>query len=73
MGYEERINFLNDTCEIIFFFFLFFFLFVGVCQESIPSTTAEKVKEAMLEGVELALGLPKNSLKRPFYSRVQLW
>ncbi|KAI3448714.1 hypothetical protein Pfo_005379 [Paulownia fortunei] len=44
-----------------------------VPQESIPSTTAEKVKEAMLEGVEIALGLQKNSLKRPFYSRVQLW
>ncbi|XP_051123644.1 uncharacterized protein LOC127246369 [Andrographis paniculata] len=44
-----------------------------VPQESIPSGTAEKVKEAMLEGVESALGLQKNSLKRPFYSRVQLW
>lgn len=27
----------------------------------------------MLEGVEAALGLPKDSLQRPFYSRVQLW
>ncbi|KAL3829865.1 hypothetical protein ACJIZ3_018667 [Penstemon smallii] len=44
-----------------------------VPQESIPSTTAEKVKEAMLEGVEIALGLQKGSLQRPFYSRVQLW
>ncbi|KAG8363767.1 hypothetical protein BUALT_Bualt19G0056600 [Buddleja alternifolia] len=44
-----------------------------VPQESIPSTTAEKVKEAMLEGVELALGLQKNTLKKPFYSRLQLW
>lgn len=44
-----------------------------VPQESIPSSTAEKVKEAMLEGVEIALGLPENSLKKPFYSRLQLW
>ncbi|KAL0375634.1 UNVERIFIED_CONTAM: hypothetical protein Scaly_0681000 [Sesamum calycinum] len=44
-----------------------------VPQESVPSTTAEKVKEAMLEGVEIALGLQKDSLKRPFYSRLQLW
>ncbi|KAL0413296.1 UNVERIFIED_CONTAM: hypothetical protein Sradi_1531300 [Sesamum radiatum] len=44
-----------------------------VPQESVPSATAEKVKEAMLEGVEIALGLQKDSLKRPFYSRLQLW
>ncbi|KAH6755114.1 oxidoreductase family protein [Perilla frutescens var. hirtella] len=44
-----------------------------VPQESIPSSTAEKVKESMLEGVEIALGLPENSLKKPFYSRLQLW
>ncbi|XP_047943617.1 renalase [Salvia hispanica] len=44
-----------------------------VPQESIPSSTAEKVKKAMLEGVQLALGLPENSLKSPFYSRLQLW
>ncbi|KAL8028761.1 hypothetical protein ABFX02_14G181700 [Erythranthe guttata] len=44
-----------------------------VPQESIPTTTAEKVKEAMFEGVEIALGLDKNSLKRPFYTRLQLW
>ncbi|XP_057798326.1 uncharacterized protein LOC131014383 [Salvia miltiorrhiza] len=44
-----------------------------VPQESIPSSTAEKVKKAMLEGVQLALGLPKNSLPNPFYSRLQLW
>ncbi|KAL8555107.1 hypothetical protein ACS0TY_003058 [Phlomoides rotata] len=44
-----------------------------VPQESIPSTTAEKVKVAMLEGVEIALGLPRNSLKSPFYTRLQLW
>ncbi|KAL6531410.1 hypothetical protein OROMI_027773 [Orobanche minor] len=44
-----------------------------VPQESVPSSTAEKVKQAMLEGVELALGLQKSSLKNPFYSRVQLW
>lgn len=42
-------------------------------QESIPAVTADKVKAAMLEGVESALGLSKGSLKRPFYSRVQLW
>ncbi|XP_073271291.1 uncharacterized protein [Primulina huaijiensis] len=44
-----------------------------VPQESIPSATAEKVKELMLEGLENALGLQKSSLKRPFYSRLQLW
>ncbi|KAF7137341.1 hypothetical protein RHSIM_Rhsim07G0074600 [Rhododendron simsii] len=44
-----------------------------VPQESIPAVTADKVKAAMLEGVESALGLSKGSLKRPFYSRVQLW
>ncbi|EPS57312.1 hypothetical protein M569_17506, partial [Genlisea aurea] len=44
-----------------------------VPQESIPHVTAEKVKEAIFEGVELALGLQKNSLRRPFYTRVQLW
>ncbi|KAJ6353865.1 hypothetical protein OIU76_002811 [Salix suchowensis] len=44
-----------------------------VPQENIPTATAEKVKTAMLEGVEAALGLPKDSLQRPFYSRVQLW
>ncbi|KAL6513268.1 hypothetical protein OROGR_020754 [Orobanche gracilis] len=44
-----------------------------VPQESVPSSTAEKVKQAMLEGVELALGLQKSSLRNPFYSRVQLW
>lgn len=42
-------------------------------QENIPSQTAEKVKTSMLEGVEAALGLPKGSLPRPIYSRVQLW
>lgn len=42
-------------------------------QESIPTVTAEKVKAGMLEGVEAALGLPKGSLKKPFYTRVQLW
>lgn len=42
-------------------------------QESIPSSTAEKVKEAMLDGVQIALGLPENSLIKPFYSRLQLW
>ncbi|KAK9292049.1 hypothetical protein L1049_020003 [Liquidambar formosana] len=44
-----------------------------VPQENIPTATAEKVKEGMLNGVETALGLPKGSLQRPFYSRVQLW
>lgn len=44
-----------------------------VYQENIPSATAERVKEAMLEGVEAALGLSKSSLQRPFYTRVQLW
>ncbi|CAN4111305.1 unnamed protein product [Withania somnifera] len=44
-----------------------------VPQESIPTATAEKVKEAMLEGVEKALGLSKGSLQKPFYTRLQLW
>ncbi|KAL5566307.1 hypothetical protein UlMin_029471 [Ulmus minor] len=44
-----------------------------VPQENIPTATAEKVKAGMLEGVEVALGLAKGSLQRPFYTRVQLW
>lgn len=44
-----------------------------VPQENIPTATAEKVKTGMLEGVETALGLPKDSLQQPIYSRVQLW
>lgn len=44
-----------------------------VPQESIPNITAEKVTAGMLEGVEIALGLPNGSLPKPVYSRVQLW
>ncbi|XP_077239160.1 FAD/NAD(P)-binding oxidoreductase family protein isoform X2 [Tasmannia lanceolata] len=44
-----------------------------VPQENIPSITAQKVKAGMIEGVEMALGLPKGSLQNPFYTRVQLW
>ncbi|KAK4596501.1 hypothetical protein RGQ29_014516 [Quercus rubra] len=44
-----------------------------VPQENIPNATAEKVKAGMLGGVEAALGLPKESLQKPFYTRVQLW
>ncbi|KAF6173463.1 hypothetical protein GIB67_027158 [Kingdonia uniflora] len=44
-----------------------------VPQENIPNATADKVKEGMLEAVEITLGLSKGSLQRPFYSRVQLW
>ncbi|XP_064975746.1 uncharacterized protein LOC135618631 isoform X2 [Musa acuminata AAA Group] len=44
-----------------------------VPQENIPSATAEKVKDDILEGVESALGLSKGSLQKPFYTRVQLW
>ncbi|XP_041022036.1 renalase isoform X2 [Juglans microcarpa x Juglans regia] len=44
-----------------------------VPQENIPTATAEKVKAGMLEGVEAALGLSKGSLKKPLYTRVQLW
>ncbi|GAB4836018.1 hypothetical protein Ancab_000936 [Ancistrocladus abbreviatus] len=44
-----------------------------VPQKNIPNATAEKVKIRMLEGVEIALGLSKGSLKRPLYSRLQLW
>lgn len=42
-------------------------------QENIPNATAEKVKAGMLEGVEVALGLSKGSLPKPFYTRLQLW
>lgn len=42
-------------------------------QENIPTATAERVKAGMLGGVEAALGLPKGSLTKPFYTRVQLW
>ncbi|XP_022999075.1 uncharacterized protein LOC111493564 [Cucurbita maxima] len=44
-----------------------------VPQENIPTSTAEKVKKNMLEGVEAALGLSKGSLPKPVYTRVQLW
>ncbi|KAG9452573.1 hypothetical protein H6P81_005477 [Aristolochia fimbriata] len=44
-----------------------------VPQENIPKVTSDKVKEAMLDGVEIALGLSKGSLQRPFYTRLQLW
>ncbi|XP_040385778.1 renalase isoform X2 [Oryza brachyantha] len=44
-----------------------------VPQENIPKVTSEKVKEDMLQGVELALGLSRGSLQQPFYTRVQLW
>ncbi|GMH10257.1 hypothetical protein Nepgr_012098 [Nepenthes gracilis] len=44
-----------------------------VPQENIPNTTAERVKISMLEGVEIALGLSEGSLKKPFYTRLQLW
>ncbi|PQP93263.1 uncharacterized protein Pyn_22789 [Prunus yedoensis var. nudiflora] len=44
-----------------------------VPQENIPNATAEKVKAGMLVGVEEALGLPKGSLQKPFYTRIQLW
>lgn len=44
-----------------------------VPQENIPNATAEKVTASMLEGVEAALGLPKGSIPKPVYTRVQLW
>ncbi|XP_020520240.1 uncharacterized protein LOC18429487 isoform X2 [Amborella trichopoda] len=44
-----------------------------VPQENVPNVTAEKVREGMLGGVEIALGLLEGSLQRPFYSRLQLW
>ncbi|KAK9083453.1 hypothetical protein Scep_029924 [Stephania cephalantha] len=44
-----------------------------VPQENIPSSTAEKVKLSMLEGVEIALGISKGSLQEPLYTRLQLW
>ncbi|XP_021859232.1 uncharacterized protein [Spinacia oleracea] len=43
-----------------------------VPQENIPNVTAERVTTQMLEGVEIALGLSKGSLKKPTYTRVQL-
>ncbi|KAJ9557451.1 hypothetical protein OSB04_012065 [Centaurea solstitialis] len=42
-------------------------------KENIPTATAEKVKALMLAGVENALGLLNGSLKKPIYTRVQLW
>ncbi|WJX80257.1 hypothetical protein P8452_63281 [Trifolium repens] len=44
-----------------------------VPQENIPTATATRVKECMLEGVETALGLSKGSLPKPFYTKLQLW
>ncbi|XP_074311430.1 uncharacterized protein LOC141647217 [Silene latifolia] len=44
-----------------------------VPQENIPSVTTEKVTTQMLAAVESALGLSEGSLKKPLYSRVQLW
>ncbi|KAF9619142.1 hypothetical protein IFM89_005156 [Coptis chinensis] len=44
-----------------------------VPQESVPNVTAEKVTAGMLEGAEIALGLPAGSLPKPIYTRVQLW
>ncbi|PON46101.1 FAD/NAD(P)-binding domain containing protein [Parasponia andersonii] len=44
-----------------------------VPQENIPTATAEKVIAGMLEGIEVALGIAKGSLPRPFYTRLQLW
>ncbi|KAG6700628.1 hypothetical protein I3842_08G121300 [Carya illinoinensis] len=49
------------------------FVIISCSQENIPTATAEKVKAGMLEGVEAALGLSKGSLKKPLYTRVQLW
>lgn len=44
-----------------------------VPQESIPTSTAERLKEAMLMGIESALGISHNSIHTPTYARVQLW
>ncbi|XP_027350395.1 uncharacterized protein LOC113861635 isoform X1 [Abrus precatorius] len=44
-----------------------------VPQENIPTATAAKVNDGMLEGIEAALGLSKGSLPKPFYTRLQLW
>ncbi|CAL9219583.1 unnamed protein product, partial [Arabidopsis halleri] len=33
----------------------------------------KKVKAGMLQGVEIALGLPEGSLPKPVYTRLQLW
>lgn len=42
-------------------------------QENIPTVTSEKVRAGMLQGVEIALGLPEGSLPKPVYTRLQLW
>ncbi|CAN6809436.1 unnamed protein product [Brassica oleracea] len=44
-----------------------------VPQENIPTVTSEKVRTGMLQGVEIALGLPEGSLPKPVYTRLQLW
>ncbi|ESQ49622.1 hypothetical protein EUTSA_v10020605mg [Eutrema salsugineum] len=44
-----------------------------VPQENIPAVTSEKVRAGMLQGVEIALGLPEGSLPKPVYTRLQLW
>lgn len=44
-----------------------------VPQENIPTVTSEKVRAGMLQGVEIALGLPEGSLPKPVYTRLQLW
>ncbi|GAY56039.1 hypothetical protein CUMW_168720 [Citrus unshiu] len=51
----------------------FFMIVFIIILKIIPTATAEKVKMGMLEGVEAVLGLPKSSLQKPVYTRVQLW
>ncbi|RHN82198.1 hypothetical protein MtrunA17_Chr1g0207371 [Medicago truncatula] len=43
-----------------------------VPQKNIPTVTATRVREGMLEGVEAALGLSKGSPPKPFYTKLQL-
>jgi hypothetical protein len=47
-------------------------LLTCLMQESIPALKSEKVKREMLQGAELALGLPEGSMPVPFYVRPQL-
>ncbi|KAL1215139.1 hypothetical protein V5N11_028602 [Cardamine amara subsp. amara] len=42
-------------------------------KENIPTVTADKVRDGMLQGVEIAMYFPQGSLPKPVYTRLQLW
>lgn len=48
-------------------------LYIRIVQESIPIVKAERVRREMLQGAEIALGLPEGSIPSPFFTKVQLW